>query len=207
VNVVEIQQTVLPGMPEDVRRYLGKRCQEQGLKLLTGRSLQTFDGTNAELSDGTRFKDVFVCWATGARSGLEVDGEHDRIRDGRIIVDRCLRVPQHPEVYAVGDAAAMDFGNGPLRRAVNFALYSGRHAGRNIVRAMNSAQPKPWTPRDLGWVVPLCNAAAGRIMARFTVKGRFPLALHYFMCGYRSYNLGNRVHFMKMAAAALRAKR
>lgn len=204
ISIVELKDTILPGMPDEIRLYMEQCCRKQNLKMLTGTSVQTFDGTSVELSNGKKFDDVFVCWSTGTKFGLEMESNYESIKDGRVIVDACLRIPQHPEVYAAGDAAAINAGNGYLRKAVNFALYSGRHAGTNITRTIRGQDPKPWTPRDLGWVIPFCTTATGKLLAKFTVRGRLPLALHYFMCGYRNYNRTNRRHYYKMALAALR---
>ena len=206
ISIVELKDSILPGMPDEIRSYLENRCRERGIKMLTGNSVQAFDGTNAELSDGTKLEDVFLCWSTGTKFGLDMHGNHETIRDGRVIVDECLRIPQHPEVYAAGDAAAMDFGNGYLRKAVNFSIYSGRHAGANIARAVRDEPAKPWTPRDLGWVIPFCNTGTGKLFSMLTVRGRFPLALHYFMCGFRNFNRTNRRHYYRMALAAFRTK-
>ena len=204
IAIVELKDTILPGMPDAIRHYMEQCCRQQNLEMRTETSVQTFDGTSVELSDGTKFHDVFVCWSTGTKFGLDMEGNYESIKDGRVIVDSCLRIPQHPEIYAAGDAAAINSGNGYLRKAVNFSLYSGRHAGTNITRAIRGEAPKPWTPRDLGWVIPFCNTATGKLFAKCTVRGRFPLALHYFMCGYRNYNRANQRYYYKMALAALR---
>ncbi|MFO7822039.1 MAG: FAD-dependent oxidoreductase [Lentisphaeria bacterium] len=206
IAVVELADQILPNMSTTIRAYIEKRCAERNINLLTGRSVSKFDGTDIELSDGTVLKDAFLCWSTGTKFELPVEGEQESLKDGRIIVDSTLQIPQYPGVFAAGDAAAMNFGGGYLRKAVNFSLYSGQHAARNISRLLDGRAASPFKPIDLGWVIPFCNAGAGKMFSRFTVKGRFPLALHYFMCGYRNYNTANRLHFLKMALAALRCR-
>ena len=67
------------------------------------------------LADGEVFAAQAVLWTTGVRvsplaaaAGLQVD---DR---GRIVTDESLRSVSHPNVYAVGDAAAIRQGYGVM---------------------------------------------------------------------------------------------
>jgi NADH dehydrogenase len=174
------------------------------MEFVTGATVARFDSTDAELSDGRRFDDCFLCFATGAKSALaNVNGDQAQLPDGRIVVDPFLRIPQHPEVFVAGDAAAIAQGEEYLRRAVNFALYSGRRAGGNVVRTVHRSAPAPFRPVDLGWVIPFCDRGVGRILSRVRVQGRFALALHYLMCGYRNYSMRNRLFYCKTAAKAL----
>ncbi|MCF7855547.1 MAG: FAD-dependent oxidoreductase, partial [Candidatus Pacebacteria bacterium] len=207
IPVIEVKDSILPGMPVTIRGYLEQRCVARRLHLLTGLSVQAFDGRTVELSDGSRMENVFLCWSTGTKFGLPIAGDHDTIRDGRIVVDEFLRVPPHPEVFVAGDAAAMSDRNGNhLRKAVNFSVYSGRCAGKNVRRVAQGDTPRSFTPKDLGWVIPFCNTATGKLFSKVTVRGRFPLALHYFMCGYRNYNTTNRLHFLNLMLRALTCK-
>lgn len=207
IYVIEVKGTVLPGLPPDIREYLEQKCDERHLTLLTNCAIKSFDGNSVELTDGTRFENVFACWSTGTRFGLDMAGEHEQIRDGRLVVDRCLRIPRHPEVYAAGDAAAIRDRGGVARKAVNNSIFSGRHAGRNVVRVMRQQAPKEFTAKDLGWVIPFCNVGVGKLFSRVTLRGRLPLALHYMMCGYRNYNISNRLQFMIRGCRALTASR
>jgi len=123
----------------------------------------------------------------------------ERLTDGRIKVSRDLQVPAHPEVFACGDAAAMEHRGGYLRKAVNFAFYSGLRAGKNAAAFLLEHKMKPFRPVDLGWVIPLVDDSVGRIMGGLPVWGRTGLRLHYFMCGYRNFSGRNMRAFIRMA--------
>jgi NADH:ubiquinone reductase (H+-translocating) len=63
---------------------------------------------------------------------------------GRIEVDPMLRSVSHPDVYAVGDAAAACTERaGVLRMACATALPVGSRAGRNVVAELRGAEPEP----------------------------------------------------------------
>jgi len=63
---------------------------------------------------------------------------------GRIEVDPMLRSVSHPDIYAVGDAAAACTDRaGSLRMACATALPVGSRAGRNVAAELRGTEPKP----------------------------------------------------------------
>lgn len=203
IVVLEMKDTILAGLPEKIRVYLEKQAKLQGIDVITGTRVELFDGTNVTLANGTRLDDVFFCWSTGTRrTAPKVIGDIEELPDGRLRVDDFLRLPCHPQVFVAGDAAAIMVHGAPLRKAVNFAYYSGQAAGRNILRAVAGQALRPFRPVDLGWVIPFGNTAAGQVFGISFLKGRLLLALHYAMCGYRHFSLRHRLYF---AGAAVRS--
>ena len=83
-------------------------------------------------------------------SGAEVD------RAGRIAVLPDLTLPGHPEVFAIGDMAALD----NLPGVAEVAMQGGLHAANTIRRRLNGKDPVPFKYRDLGSV-----ATIGRFRA------------------------------------------
>ncbi len=204
VCVVELAPDILPSAPEWVRRYMHGEAARHGIELVTGASIESFDGRNATLSNGRRVEDVFLCWTAGSKFALgDIRGRQRQMKDGRLVVDTCLRVTPHPEVFAAGDSAAMKHGETLLRKAVNFSIGSGIQAGRNIAAAIRGQPLHPFRPVDPGWVIPFCDVGVGQIFPGLRVRGRLPLALHYAMCGVKNYSLGNRLFFWGLAIKAL----
>jgi len=86
-----------------------------------------------------------VLWTTGVRvsrlavsAGLDVD---DR---GRIVTDESLRSASHPNVYAVGDAAAIRQSYGVMHGTCQSGIPTSLHAAASIVRELKGKQPKPF---------------------------------------------------------------
>ena len=84
-----------------------------------------------------------MLWTTGVRvspiaaaAGLDVD---DR---GRIVTDESLRSVSHPNVYAVGDAAAVRQPYGVVHGTCQSGIPTGVHAAASIARELNGKQPK-----------------------------------------------------------------
>ncbi|MFC8722585.1 NAD(P)/FAD-dependent oxidoreductase [Kitasatospora sp. NPDC057198] len=109
------------------------------------------------LADGTRVPADAVLWTSGTRvpplaaaAGLTVDGR------GRVVTDRALRSVSHPDVYAVGDAAAIRQGYGVMHGTCQGGMPTGVHAALAILRTLAGKEPRDFrfgyyhTPVSLG---------------------------------------------------------
>jgi NADH dehydrogenase len=90
-------------------------------------------------------------WAAGTRAaGLgavvakATDSELDKA--GRVLVEPDCSVPDHPEIFVVGDLMALD----DLPGVAEVAMQSGAHAAHTIVRRLEGKPAKPFRYRDLG---------------------------------------------------------
>ncbi|CAL9518721.1 Demethylphylloquinone reductase NdbB [Streptomyces sp. enrichment culture] len=110
-----------------------------------------------ELAGGETVAADAVLWTSGTRvsplaatAGLAVDER------GRIVTDAALRSVSHPEVYAIGDAAAIRQGYGVMHGTCQGGMPTGVHAALSIDRALRGKRAKPFrfgyyhTPVSLG---------------------------------------------------------
>jgi NADH dehydrogenase FAD-containing subunit len=98
-----------------------------------------------ELAGGEELPTAAVLWTAGVRvprlaaeAGLETD---DR---GRIVTDPALRSVSHPDVWAVGDAAAVPQSYGVMHGTCQGGIPSAAHAAASIARTLKGKQPKPF---------------------------------------------------------------
>src|SRR5688572_16789570 len=99
---------VLAQAPEGLGAYAARDLVRRGIEIRLGTRLETVDGAGATFSDGTRVETATLVWAAGVQAnplalelGLPVD---DR---GRVRVDDHLRVEGRPNMWALGDCAAV----------------------------------------------------------------------------------------------------
>ena len=82
-------------------------------------------------------------------------------RAGRVKVAQDLTVPDHPEVFVVGDMAAVTDANGVAVPGVaQGAIQGGRLAAENILRAMRGEAREPLRYKDLGMMATIGRAHA-----------------------------------------------
>ena len=80
-----------------------------------------------------------ILWAAGVAAsplGATLGAATDRA--GRVAVQPDLTIPGHPEVFVIGDLASVNGADGkPLPGVAQVAIQTGRHAARNIRRAID----------------------------------------------------------------------
>ncbi len=197
VTVVDPSEKILSFLPQKEQKRMNAFLQRIGIQVLNKSRITAFDGENVEIGD-TELKQVFFCWAGGSKLSIpEIKGSVTRLDDGRLTVRPDLSLPEYPDVFAAGDSAAVMQNGLPLRKAINFAWYGGRRAGKNIGLRIKNRPTGDFRPIDLGWVIPLHAESTGQMLSGLPLKGRPGLRLHYFMCGVRNSGMKNLIGFTK----------
>lgn len=200
VSLVEIQDKIMGMLTDSQRSYVQRYLNEYNIDVHTTTQVEQFDGKNVRLKSGCSDNDVFFCWTAGTKISLySINGTYDALKDGRIKVSDTLQVSGYPTVFVAGDCAAVEHSGNYLRKAVNFSIYSGKAAGRNIVMHMDKKKLEPFQPFDLGWILPLRVTSVGKLFSRIPVHGPIGMRLHYLMCGMRNYTLENKRKFISIA--------
>jgi NADH dehydrogenase len=101
---------------------------------------------------GERIASKTVIWTAGVApspAGKWLSAETDRA--GRVRIQKDLTVPNHPEIFIVGDTASLDQDGKPLPGVAQVAMQQGRYAGKMIrARIKGSSTPGPFRYFDKG---------------------------------------------------------
>ena len=82
-------------------------------------------------------------------------------RGGRIVVNRDLSLPDHRNVFAIGDiAASLDEQGEPLPQVAQVAIQGASHVARQIERQMRGQPMRDFRYRDLGMMATIGRHAA-----------------------------------------------
>ncbi|MFE2626410.1 NAD(P)/FAD-dependent oxidoreductase [Streptomyces sp. NPDC059374] len=144
-------------MNRKARSYVRDALGRLGIHVRVGVEVVKVLPDAVEAADGENIAADVVLWTSGTRTsrlaaaaGLTVDER------GRIVTDAALRSVSHPDVYAIGDAAAIRQGYGVMHGTCQGGMPTGVHAALSIDRALRGRQPKPFrfgyyhTPVSLG---------------------------------------------------------
>jgi NADH dehydrogenase len=115
------------------------------------------------LKSGEEIEAHTLVWGAGLQANPIVQSLGIELQRGnRVGVGADLTLPGHPEVYVLGDIAAITDAKSEqvLPQLGSVALQSGEHAGESIVRRIGGKEPKPFTYRDKGTMAAIGRKAA-----------------------------------------------
>jgi NADH dehydrogenase FAD-containing subunit len=136
-----------PALSEAARKHLEKL----GVEIRLGHAVEMIDNDGVIVA-GERVASKTVIWTAGVTpspAGKWLGAETDRA--GRVRIQPDLRVPNHPEIFVVGDTASLDQDGKPLAGVAQVAMQQGRYAGKLIRRQLaGESAPKPFRYFDKG---------------------------------------------------------
>jgi NADH:ubiquinone reductase (H+-translocating) len=151
VILVESEPRVLAAFPEDLQISAMRQLVDLGVEVRVG-----IHATNLS-EQGLQVGDEFIpcrvkIWAAGNNAsfvGHSLGAPVDRV--GRVIVNKDLTIPDHPEVQVIGDLANFSYQTGqPLPGVSPVAMQQGRHAARNILAMIDGRKPQRFWYFDKG---------------------------------------------------------
>ena len=176
ILLVEASPEIFAMFKPEIRLYTEHALAERGVEVLTGEVVESVSPQRVTLKSGTVLSAHTLVWGAGLQGnelvrslGLELE------RGNRLAVDEELRLAQHPEVYVVGDIAAITDAKTDqvLPQLGSVALQSGEHAGETIGRRVAGKETKPFKYRDKGTMATIGRGAAVvQMLGGKTMKGK-----------------------------------
>jgi NADH dehydrogenase len=176
ITLVEAGPEIFSMFKPDIRNYAVEALTKRGVEVTTGEVVDSVTPLRVKLKSGKELKAHTLVWGAGLQGnalvqslGLELE------RGNRIAVDGELRMPSHPEVFAVGDVAAITDTKTQqvLPQLGSVALQSGEHAGETIARLLEGKEPEPFKYRDKGTMATIGRGSAVvQMMGGRTMKGK-----------------------------------
>jgi NADH dehydrogenase len=184
--LVDAADRILPELPDELASYAKELLQQRRIEIKLRTRLDSAEGRVIRLSDGEVFAAETLVWTAGVKpsplareSALPVDEQ------GRLPVDRFLRVEGVEGAWGAGDAAAVpDETTGGLSPpTAQHGLRQGKRVAANIEAVLAGRRLQPFVYANIGGVCSL-----GRYKGVAIVKGvRFKGILGWFL--HRSYHL------------------
>jgi NADH:ubiquinone reductase (H+-translocating) len=163
---------VLASFPDPLPARAAAALARIGVEVRTG-ALVTRVTSDAVWLGGEQIRARTVLWAAGVAAapltrtlGVPLD------RAGRVLVERDLSVPGHPEAFAIGDGAAFVGDDGrPLPGLAPVAIQQGRAVAANILHRLAGEPTRPFRYRDRGSMATIGRAAAVAVIGRLRLSG------------------------------------
>jgi NADH dehydrogenase len=161
---VEAKDRIMQEVPRGLSEFAARELRARGVEVRTETTIKEITERDATLSGGERIPARTVVWTAGikpspvvGRLGLPCE------RDGRVIVDRTMRVEGHEHVWAIGDCAAVP---DPARKGqpcpptAQHAIRQGRLVARNVAATLGNGRVRPFRYRTKGVVAELGDTEA-----------------------------------------------
>jgi NADH:ubiquinone reductase (H+-translocating) len=163
VILVEAGPDIFPMFKPKLRDYAAKALAERTVEVMTNTKIASVSPTRVTLGSGEVLATHTLVWGAGLQGNpLARSLPIDLRRGNRIGVGPDLRLPGHPEVFVVGDVAAITDAKVQqvLPQLGSVALQSGEHAGETIARLIAGKEGKPFVYHDKGTMAAIGRKAA-----------------------------------------------
>ncbi|ASZ11373.1 NAD(P)/FAD-dependent oxidoreductase [Chitinophaga pendula] len=177
IYLIEAGPKLLAAMSEHSSAKTLDGLRQLGVKVMTNTAVKEYDGKTLTLNDGQQIATQSLLWAAGVKgyppAGLAADAI---IPNGRILVNEYNQLKDHPDIFAIGDAAQMTnderFPKGyPMVAQV--AIQQGVLLAQNIKHIIKNKPLTAFKYKDLG---SMATIGRNRAVAEFfgmRISGRF----------------------------------
>ena len=175
VQLVEAGPTILAGSSPQLIDKATRILSDLGIQVRTSAVIAAATAEGFRLADGQLVEGGVFVWAGGVKAPeLVADSELPTGHNGRVKVDQCLRVLDHPEIYVAGDLASVtDPRTGHvLPPLAQVALEEGETVARNLDAELEGKPLEPFTFHDKGFVVSVGTRRGVADIAGITTGGR-----------------------------------
>jgi NADH:ubiquinone reductase (H+-translocating) len=183
---------ILPAYSEDLSCSAEEQLKHLGVEVHTNAMVTGMEAA-AVLMGKTRLPAAVVLWAAGVAAsplgnklGTTVD------RAGRVLVNQDLSIPGHPEVFVIGDLAALQDEKGKMLPGLApVAMQEGKAAAHNIGREVLGKPRQNFHYFDKGSLATIGRAAGIAEFGKIHISGFLAwlawLFIHiFFLIGFRN---------------------
>lgn len=193
VLLIEAGPRVLPGYPESLSDYARQALEKLGVEVVLDHAVTEID-VHGVLFGARRVASETIIWAAGVQAspaarwlGTPAD------RAGRILVEPDLTVPGHPDIFAIGDTAAVKTVDGkPVPGIAPAAKQGGRYVANVIrMRLEGKSAPPPFRYHHEGSLAQIGKNKAVIDFGWIRLRGRIAwwlwgIAHIYFLVGLQA---------------------
>ena len=193
IILIEAGPRVLPSFAATLSAAAQRALEKLGVEIRLGRPVTRCDDAGVMLGE-ERVACGVTIWAAGVMASPAarwLEAEHDRA--GRVLVERDLSLPGHPEIFVIGDTASVrDEAGKALPGVATVAKQEGKYVARFLLaRLAGKPAPLPFHYRDYGELATVGRNFAVVDFHWLRLTGRlawlvWSVAHIYFLIGFRN---------------------
>ena len=172
-TVLEAGPSVLGQFPANLARRALDRIRKRGVDVRLGAAVAEIAPDQVRLVSGETIPAQTVVWTAGVTPAPLISELGLAVQRGRLIVGDHLQTRDHPDVFALGDAAAVPDLTHPGQLAAQTAQNAQRQgvtAAHNVAASLGHGKARAYKHHDLGFTVDLTgrNAVATPLGVRLS---------------------------------------
>ena len=161
VIIVERGKEVLAPFKDNLRSYAKEELERRRVEVRLGEAVAEVGPTFVRLKSGEEIQAHTLIWAAGVLANPLADLLGlPQGRGGRVKLNPDLSVPDHPEIFVVGDMGEVASDGEVLPQLGSVAMQSGEHVGRQIARRVAGEPGQPFKYWDKGFMATIGRGAA-----------------------------------------------
>jgi NADH dehydrogenase len=108
VTIVEALSDILTGWNSELVSNARTILESKGVRILTSSVVSKIEHDNLILRDGSIITSSLIIWTAGVKGyEIKVTPQTYKTKDGRIIVNRFCQIDNYPNIFVIGDIAAV----------------------------------------------------------------------------------------------------
>jgi NADH dehydrogenase len=180
ILLLEAADRILPPYPPELSKKAESFLSDLGVSVQTNAIVTAIEKGGVTVRRANALAVVpceTVLWAAGVRAsplgqvlsertGAQLD------RSGRIVVEPDLSLPNHPEIFVIGDLANFSHQTGqPLPGVAPVAMQQGHYVATLLLNRLNGKATPPFRYKDRGTMAMIGRARAVADLGRFRLAG------------------------------------
>ncbi|MGP8153229.1 MAG: NAD(P)/FAD-dependent oxidoreductase [Smithella sp.] len=192
IILLEAAEQLVSSMPLNIREYTASQLRGMGVDVRLNAMVAEVSPDRVVLKGAENIETSTVVWTAGVKGeGLAAASNIPVTSDGRVAVNKKLQIHDQPNIYVIGDLAAINEGQRILPMVAQVAIQSGVASAQNILRQIAGLSPQPFIYKDRGSMITIGRKAAGVAIGSRTFTGFFAwvmwLVIHLFnLIGFRN---------------------
>jgi NADH dehydrogenase len=197
ILLLEGSPSILGSYVPELREKAKEQLERLGVEVRTNARVVGIDHGGVALAamDGQPGESIpsrTVLWAAGvAASPLAKSLGAPLDRAGRVLVEPDLSVPGRPEIFVIGDMAAVKQDEGFVPGVAPAAIQEAKHTADNIARSLAGEPRRPFRYHDKGALATIGRASGIADFGRLKLSGFLAwlawLLIHiFFLIGFRN---------------------
>ncbi|WP_050807052.1 NAD(P)/FAD-dependent oxidoreductase [Acetonema longum] len=178
IILLEAAGRLLAGIPDRLGDYTFRALQDKQVEVRLNTAVSEFNGEKIILKSGGEIATRTLIWAAGVRAAALANAvDSPKASLNRLVVTPALELPNHPEVFAIGDLAYFEQQGRPLPMVAPVAVQQASHAAQNIMRHLAGQDRLPFVYKTPGILATIGRNKAVAVMGRWQFSGFFAWVL------------------------------